>query len=162
MMSKKTKIRFAIVCSVITATLVITLALLANYLINRSNRTIIDNFDDYYFGVPQKTKELIFSTLNNTIDKNTSGNTPIDGATIRDTEPYLYDYNINYDGYSGEFIVDIPTIQQSYLVNFNFNEDSEAFSGGYEVLVYCISGNRMIYPDFGCEENLPFIKGVEE
>ena len=161
MMSKNTKIKLTIACCIVVATLGIISVLLIDYFTDKSNYTTIDNFNDYYYSVPQKTKNLIFSTLNNTIRKNVSGDIPTDGAIIRSTEPYLYDYNINYDGYSGEFIVDIPAIQQSYLVNFNFNEDPEAFTGGYEVLIYCISGNKMIYPDFGCEEDLPFIKEAD-
>ena len=117
----------------------------------------IDNFDDYYYNVPEKTKSTVFSTLYGTVLKNSSTHAPHNGAIIRDSEPYLYTYNNNYTGYYGEFIVDIPEIQQSYLVKFTFNEDPDSFMGGFASLIYCLPKDKMVYPDFGCKENLPFV-----
>ena len=137
--------------------LIIAGVLLASYFIEKSKYTTIDNFNDYYYNVPEETKKIIFSNLKDTIKSNISQNIPDSGALIRDTEPYLYNYNVKYNGYSGEFTVDIPSIQQSYLVKFNFNEDPSSFMGGYAVLVYCLPEDKMIYPDFNCKENLPFV-----
>lgn len=117
----------------------------------------INNFNDYYYHVPEKTKKTVFSTLYNTVLKNSSNHIPHNGAAIRDSEPYLYAYNNDYTGYYGEFIVDIPEIQQSYLVKFTFNEDPDSFMGGFASLVYCLPEDKMIYPDFNCKENLPFV-----
>lgn len=117
----------------------------------------IANFDEYYYGVPKKTQDIIASMLKSTVGKNTAGNPPSDGALIRGVEPYLYYYNENTGEYSGEFIVDIPDIQQSYLVKFNYSSNPDEFMGGYAALVYCLPDDKMIYPDFGCQNDLPFI-----
>lgn len=126
-------------------------------LFKRDELLRIDNFSDYYYHVPEKTKNTIFSTLYGTVLKNSSNRTPHSGAVIRDSEPYLYTYNNDYTGYYGEFVVDIPEIQQSYSVKFTFNEDPDSFMGGFASLVYCLPEDKMIYPDFNCKENLPFV-----
>ena len=126
-------------------------------LVKRNELLKVDNFSDYYYDVPEKTQNTIFSTLYSTVSKNSSNHTPHSGAVIRDSEPYLYTYNNDYTGYYGEFIVDIPEIQQSYLVKFAFNEDPDSFMGGFASLVYCLPEDKMIYPDFDCKENLPFV-----
>lgn len=117
----------------------------------------IDDFNSYYHDVPIKTQDAIFSALYNTVLKNSPSYVPDNGAIIRDSEPYLYTYNVDYTGHYGEFIVDIPEIQQSYFIEFNFNEDPDSFMGGYTSLVYCLSEDKMIYPDFDCKDNLPFV-----
>ena len=126
--------------------------------LKRSDILKIDNFSEYYYDVPEKTQTIVFSELYNTVLKNSQDYVPNSGAIVRDSEPFLYTYNVNYDGYHGEFIVDIPEIQQSYSVEFNFSNDSGDDSiGGFAALVYCLPEDKMIYPDFGCKENLPFV-----
>lgn len=157
MMENRSKIKIIIFCLCFVALSVVIIVFLAGYFTERAKYTVIDNLDDYYYNLPEETKKNIFADLKDTIKINTSQDIPDSGALIRDTEPYLYNYNIKYSGYFGEFIVDIPLIQQSYLVKFNFNEGSTSSLGGYAVLVYCLPEDKMIYPDFGCKENLPFV-----
>lgn len=150
--NKRIKITVCIVLGILV--LIICCAFI---LLKRDELLRIDNFSDYYYHVPEKTKNTIFSTLYGTVLKNSSNRTPHGGAVIRDSEPYLYTYNNDYTGYYGEFVVDIPEIQQSYLVKFTFNEDPDSFMGGFASLVYCLPEDKMIYPDFNCKENLPFV-----
>lgn len=150
--NKKNKI---IICS--TLGISVLLVCFAFIFFKKDELLRIDNFSDYYYHVPEKTKNTIFSTLYGTVLKNSSNRAPHSGAVIRDSEPYLYTYNNDYTGYYGEFVVDIPEIQQSYLVKFTFNEDPDSFMGGFASLIYCLPKDKMIYPDFDCKENLPFV-----
>lgn len=156
MTNNASRIKTIIIGLCLIVPLIVVAVFLSSYFIEKSKYTTIDNFDNFYYNVPEKTRKIIFSNLKDTIKSNISRNIPDSGALIRDTEPYLYNYNVKYNGYSGEFTVDVPGIQQSYLVKFNFSEESSSL-GGYEVLIYCLSKDKMIYPDFDCKENLPFV-----
>ena len=74
----------------------------------------------------------------------------------------MYNYNAKYNGHLGEFVVDIPSVQQSYLIKFNSDDGSISSLGGYTVLIYCLSEDKMIYPDFDCKDNLPFVTEESE
>ena len=149
MINNKTK-KIIVSCFIILFIFATAIAFLINYFSNKSNYTIIDNFDDYYYNVPSETKNLIFLELNNIIQKNNSNDIPNNGAIIRDSEPHLY--VINYSGYFGEFIVDVPSIEQSYLVDFQFSEDSDIIFEHNGVSIYCISDEEMVYSDFDCKD----------
>ena len=103
-------------------------------------------------------KDFIFLDLKKTVELNLSQGVPQSGAMIRNTEPYIYTYNAKNGWYVGSFVVDIPNIQQSYKVEFSYSEDPDYAIGGYAVLIYCLPDDKMVYPDFDCKENLPFIK----
>lgn len=158
MMSRK---RVWIVIGVIVG-LLIVVAVCFFVVFRKNDYLRINNFDEYYYNVPEKTRKSIFASLYNTVLKNFSGDISSEGAMIRDSEPYLYAYDESYTGYYGEFVVDIPEIQQSYLVKFNYSEDSGSFMGGYSSLVYCLPEDKMIYPDFDCKDNLPFVTEESE
>ena len=99
------------------------IGILFTYNYNR-DQTKIDNFDEYYYNVPSETKRIIFASLYSTIASNNVTEIPSDGAVVRSDVPQLYNYNASYTGFTGRFMVDIPKIQQSYLVEFNFAEIS--------------------------------------
>ena len=140
------------------AFLVIISVLLVKVLVKETEHLAIDNFNDYYYNVPDSTKENIFLDLKKTVELNLSQGVPQSGAIIRNTEPYLYTYDAKNGWYVGSFVVDIPNIQQSYKVEFNYSEDPDYAIGGYAVLIYCLPEDKMAYPDFGCKENLPFVR----
>lgn len=151
----KFRIIIVAVCSMVLLGLISFLLL--NYFTERGKYMEIDNFDDYYYAVPEKTRKNIFANLKDIIKINSSTDAPSSGAVIRDTEPYLYSYSLKHDGFVGSFVVDIPDIQQSYFVKFNYSDNPETVVGGYSVLIYCLAEDKMIYPDFDCKENLPFV-----
>lgn len=157
MKNNRLRIKIISISLCFTILLIVAAGFVFSYFIEKSKYTTIDNFGNYYYNVPEKTKKIIFSNLKDTIKGNTSQNIPSSGAVVRETEPYLYNYNTKYNSYTGEFTVDIPSIQQSYLIKFNFNEDPNSSLGGYAVLIYCLPKDKMIYPDFNCKENLPFV-----
>ena len=152
-MTKKKKIGICVI--VLSFIIMVGLGVFFTYNYSRG-LTKIDNFDDYYYNVPAETKRIIFAELYSTLAANVSDEIPSDGAVIRGDAPYLYNYNDSYNGFTGKFIVDIPKIQQSYLVRFDFAENPEELLGGYAALVYCLKEDEMIYPDFNCQEVLPF------
>ena len=158
MMKRNRMIRNIGIVIVAVVFLAVILVLLVKDFTRGTDYLMIDNFDGYYYNVPDSTKENIFLDLKKTVELNLSQGVPQSGAMIRNTEPYLYTYNAKNGWYVGSFVVDIPNIQQSYKVEFNYSEDPDYAIGGYAVLIYCLPDDKMVYPDFGCKENLPFIK----
>ena len=119
----------------------------------------LDDFlNNKYFSLSATMYRNIFLDLKKTVELNLSQGVPQSGAIIRNTEPYLYTYDAKNGWYVGSFVVDIPNIQQSYKVEFNYSEDPDYAIGGYAVLIYCLPEDKMVYPDFDCKENLPFVR----
>ncbi len=155
MVNRKKKATIAVLVALVLILASTGIGLFLRYYYKKGT-TKIDNFSEYYYNVPNETQRIISAILYSTIEDNISNEVPSEGALIRNSEPYLYNYNDAYNGLSGRFIVDIPKIQQSYLIEFNYMEDPDAFNGGYAALAYCLDEDEMIYPDFGCKTNLPF------
>ena len=118
----------------------------------------IDNFSNLYHNVDQNTTNDIFNLLYNTVAKNLNGNTPPqNGAVIRSSSPFLYQYYYDFGLYRGDFIVDIPNIQQSYRVIFfqNNKDSTNTINIGYRMLILCLTKSPTIYPDFNCHDLAP-------
>lgn len=113
----------------------------------------IDNLTNTYNNIPSDEQDLISSELYNIVSKNSEANTeiPTSGAIIRD-DSATSDYDSNNAVYSGSFIVDIPEIEQSYLVQFEWSPSSKSQGlGGYPVMISCLPSDKQIYPNFTCK-----------
>ena len=122
---------------------------------SRTDLLVIDNFSDYYHDIPADTKTNIYNNLYLTVAKNLSTDTPTNGAEIRSSAPYLLSYNRTTKIYSGDFIVDIPSVQQSYRITFDYSNNKDTVVGGYRILVTCLTTSPKIYPDFNCQDRNP-------
>lgn len=118
--------------------------------------TTIDNFSDFYRDAPSSKLASIQSSLYDIIHTNYSGTVPSSGATIRADQPTIYTYNHQSNIYYGRFIVDIASIQQSYMVQFEWTPDpsNEKNLSGYSTLVTCLPDDLAIYPTFSCADIL--------
>lgn len=156
MVSKKyTKIVSSVIAGIL---LLISCGLLISYLIDKNSKTVIENIDDYYYGIPENIRNITFKKLHEAIDYN-SDNVPINQAFVRSDEPFLYNYDQNYTGYTASFIVDIPIVEQSYMVKINFREGDDDLNTGTAV-VECLSDkSKMIYANFNCKDYRNFIDG---
>lgn len=148
-----------IISSIIAGILIfIFCGLFISYFVNKNSKTIIENIDDYYYGIPENVQNTAFRKLHEAINYN-SDNVPINQAFIRNDEPFLYNYNQNYDGYTASFVVDIPAVEQSYIVKINFNEGNNNL-GASTVVIECLSDEfEMIYADYDCKDYRNFIDG---
>ncbi|MBQ3294714.1 hypothetical protein IJG98_03270 [Candidatus Saccharibacteria bacterium] len=102
-------------------------------------------------GLSKDYKNLITSQLYNTISSNLSDSsaTPTSGAKVRRKS---ITYNDTDTIHSASFIVDIPSIKQSYRVSAEWSSSKTATSG-YPVVVRCLgSTDEIIYPNFSCTD----------
>ena len=107
----------------------------------------IDNFSNYYKNVPQKTQDSIYNTLYNIVSINTDDKAtiPKNGALIRDNE-HKENFDKKTNVHSGEFIVDIESIKQSYSISFYWSDKEDSrYISGYTTTASCLSENLNIY-----------------
>ena len=118
------------------------------------NEVRIDNLSDAYDNLPQKQKDMIFWQLYEMLDNNLADGVtiPESGAVVRDgSAEYSYDENTKV--YEGDFIVDVPSLQQSYRVQFVWSPISDSQNlGGYSVVISCLEPELQIYQNDGCKE----------
>lgn len=111
----------------------------------------IDNFSKYYKKVPEETRNSVFASLYNTASLNvTDSETPTSGAIIRpDSTSEKYDQSTEI--YSGNFIVDIESIQQSFQVYMEWSKKSNNSNlTGYTVTISCLTGSSSAYGSTKC------------
>lgn len=111
----------------------------------------INNYDKYISNLPTDRRDSINSTLYNIIKSNLkSGDPSVKDATIRkDSVINNYDSTTNIN--SGTFIVDIPSIKQSYSIYFEWSTDVNNVNlSGYTAAASCLPADKLIYGDFGC------------
>ena len=107
----------------------------------------IDNLSSTYTNLPQDEQNLINAELYIIVTQNSPEGTelPTSGAIIRQDSANS-EYDQSTMTYSGDFIVDIPLIKQSYRVQFEWSPSSNSQGlGGYPVVVSCLSNDKQIY-----------------
>ncbi len=112
----------------------------------------IDNLSEEYSNLPQDRQDLIFHQLYLVVLMNLSENEeiPVSGAIVRE-DSAEYDYDEITKIYYGNFIVDIPEIEQSYEVQFEWSElSNNRYLGGYPVVITCLPKSLQIYKNDVC------------
>lgn len=95
----------------------------------------IKNFSSFLPNIPENDKQNIFNQLYEivTINTDSSQNIQNSNAEIReDTLDIFEDTNFTY----GNFIVDIPNLNQSYKIHFEYGDQN--YLSGYPILISCI------------------------
>lgn len=151
----KNKKIFVIFCIILIVLFFIILSFKNLFYINKYGKEIkIDNFSKIFKKIPTLTKDLIFNSLYhsvlNNIDKNQS--IPKSGALIREKQHNL-EFNKEKNLYSGNFVVDINSIKQSYFISFYWSDDeNNTYLSGNTVNISCLSKELSIY-DFNCKDS---------
>ncbi len=113
----------------------------------------IDNLSSVYTNMPQSQKDSIYSGLYNVVKLNVPEGyeIPESGAVVRNgTSKQEFDEETNI--YTGEFIVDIASIKQSYRVWFEWSPyEKNPYLGGYAVVVTCLPQDLQIYNSWTCK-----------
>lgn len=121
-------------------------------------RLVIDNFEVELPDVPSETRQRIEERLYSQVELSGVGSVPEDGAVIREG---------SVDGFTiqelhvGDFIVDIASVQQSYIMKYYYGEldGQHETEGAASVMVYCIEDpDKVIYANFACKANRDFVK----
>jgi len=120
---------------------------------SKSGQVVINNFDEIVKNISSERKEMIFKSLFYKIKLTNKNPNNIIDAQIRNnssTQSY-HDADLLY---YGDFIVDIPSIQQSYFVQYNDTKDKEK-EPRYRnsVSIKCVDKEEIIYSDFNCAQN---------
>lgn len=133
--------------------IIISLFIILFILINQQNNSDqpsikINNLSQYYDdNIISRIDTPIAGALEAILQVNHVTTTPTD-ITINNT-PVLYQYNSQTNFYSGEFLIDIPSLQQSYQVSFNLPQDP-ATTYINPVEISCPSSEVQLYSNFNC------------
>lgn len=118
----------------------------------------IDNFSEMLPDVPIDTELLIEEKLYDQVAESGAAGVPKDGAMIR--EGSVGGFAIR-DFHVGDFIVDIDSVQQSYIMKYYYGELKSEYEAeeSASVMVYCIENpDEVIYDGFVCKANRDFVK----
>lgn len=152
----KIKIKPSMIVGLIGLAIIIVLIIILKNLLRTNpygEEIRIDNLSSVYTTMPQEQKDRIFNALYEVVSINMSDGSiiPESGAMIREgtaTQEYDSKTNIN----TGNFIVDISSIKQSYQVEFEWSSDNNnKFLGGYTVSVTCLPRSLQIYESWSCK-----------
>lgn len=121
------------------------------------NQTYIDNLSNYETPapIPFTNRDELYRALNAAIRDN-STEPPFYGAAIRDNS-YQY-YSIAPYIIASRFIVDLPVIEQSYLVYLTWSTDDTKSASNFQPFIElsCVPTDQNIYSNFSCVEPQPF------
>lgn len=116
----------------------------------------INNFSKIFKGTPTDTRDSIFAGLYNIANTNLQDQS-IDLLKVNDAAIRADSSNTEFiedtQTTRGSFIVDIPSIQQSYHVQFHWSPDPEVIATtGYTNIISCLPESELIYPAFSCKD----------
>lgn len=151
----KQKKKTLIIIAALVAVLV-GFAILISIFAPRSNNSFgpevkIDGYSERISNLSEEMRETIFATLFNTVKLNVSDDTDIESindAFIR-AQSERQTRSDTSGMYEGTFIVDIPSIKQSYLVEYNYDPNNPE-SNPNPVIIRCLPMEQTIYDDFEC------------
>lgn len=116
----------------------------------------IKNYDQVISNLPKLYKDSISSSLYDIVEYNSTGKSEDELRNIKDA--FIRENSSNQQviksnvQYAGDFIVDIPSIKQSYQVQYTYSNDpNDPILSGYPILVSCLDTAELIYGNFGCK-----------
>lgn len=118
------------------------------------NGISVNNYDKYVPNLPTDRRDSINTALYKIAKDNSNGkDINIKDATIRiDSVSYSYNKTTNIN--SGSFIVDMPSVKQSYLISYEWSSDENNVNlSGYSAAAACLPTNKLIYGNFNCKDS---------
>lgn len=143
-LSKGQKTFIAVLLQTIVIILLITVL---NVFLPERTHIKIDGYDSAENSIPGNAKEFIAKNTWNLVQSSVKDiiGSSIDDATIREG---TYRETKNEDGSTSvEFILDIDSIKQTYVITTGWSKDKTTT---YQVIVNCPSQNEMKYPETIC------------
>lgn len=121
------------------------------------NQTYVDNLSSYDTPapIPYTNRDELYRALNSAIHEN-SAEPPFYGAVVRE-DSYQY-YSIAPYIIASRFIIDLPTLEQSYLAYLTWSTDDTKSANDFQpyIELSCVPANQNIYSNFSCVEPQPF------
>lgn len=139
---------------------VLIIVFIVVYVINLSSRNQfgkgikIQNFDSKVKNLPKIQRDSIESELYYIVKNNVAEGTEIkvSDAVIRENSE-SQGFNAKNKSYTGYFIVDIPSIKQSYQVNYFYPTNEKLVPApGYILTVTCPLEQQLLYGTFNCKD----------
>ena len=129
---------------------------------NSSPVETIANFDQTVRNIPSSERDAIYDMLNNTLRMN-GVSSSIDDATIRNGSYSQSITDTNKMIYTTTFIIDIPSVKQSYVVQDMYSPLPPTESGlvDYDTLVLCPDESQLIYGVFDCTDRIKQERGYQ-
>lgn len=115
----------------------------------------INNLNTYATNIPQNEVDFINDQLSRTVSLN-GINHPITDAVVRDGTYNQTVIDNNNMIYQTTFIVDIPSIKQSYVIENIYSPLPKEQTGliDYTTLVLCPASEQLIYGEFDCTDRI--------
>ena len=153
-----------LIIAIISVLLLIVLIIVPNIRFDSDDlpRLKIKNWGELSSQMPEAYRERVEEVLYGQVDENLANDVPSSGAEIRVETQRAMEVD---DGLMiGNFIVDIPKIEQSYIIQYFYSDGSEMlnskFNNGEEfevsasVVIYCVTNQEdIIYPNFICKDS---------
>jgi len=118
---------------------------------------VIQNYNENVKNISRDYEHNISSQLYRTV-KDNGDNENLTGSDVKDA--YIRKDSAEQEEvkrnsqYSGSFIVDIESLRQSYLVQYNYSRNpDDGFTSGYPILISCVNKEDVIYEDFECGDS---------
>lgn len=153
--SKKKIVLFVAVVIAIVGALVLLIGFITQQQSKNEygNGVTIQNYDQKVKNLPKQMRDGIEAYLYNILQKNTPEGADLLGikdAYIREeSDSQVYTASINV--YSGNFIVDIESLKQSYYVQYSYSSDSGNLdAAGDAVVISCLEEKDLKYGAFDC------------
>lgn len=122
----------------------------------------VSGLRDEIAGLSEEGKEVIEYNIYQAVSLNSiSDNIQKSGVFIREgslINEYFEKINVHYVN----FIADIPDIQQSYKVVYEWsdNPENEFISPDYSAVAMCLDESQLIYGDFDCVNEKSYVKNA--
>ena len=114
--------------------------------------SLISNYDSVVQNLPESHREYANQMLLYTLQDNGVNSVPGD-ITIRDGT-YQQSVDDSKMLYTTTYIIDIPSVKQSYRITDTYSPISEYDPTSYATVVTCLNTNELIYGDFGCHDQI--------
>jgi hypothetical protein len=157
----------------IIVSIVVGLVLLTTFIYQLSNRNQygdvvrIQGIDRAAKGLSKERKDVIMLSLHETILLNTDENFHDKISSIRDvvvrSGSIVQEFGDNNNQIQGSFIVDIASLEQSYIIMYAYSSDpDDGFMSGYPIATSCVNNESLIiYKDFKCKDILSLESGED-
>ncbi len=152
------KQKLAILIGVLLGIILVVVMIIAA--LNKTNKNqfgeyiTIQNYDQKVKNVSSGVKDAIQTSLYKIVKKNSADTfnaSTVGDATIRESSD-SQKYDASKLVYSGNFIVDIASIKQSYQAQYSYSPSNTIDVGGSPVVLSCPSTDKLKYGDFNCKD----------
>ena len=141
------------ILGIITVIIVIIAIAVHRWNDSHDDKITVTNLSNYTTNIPERTREEIYNAAFRAAQSNSTGQTnealSTADAQIRDGSA-VSNFDPTTGLYSGNFIVDIPSLEQSYRIYYEWTDKTDLALGDYTTSVNCLHPDEYIYDFYPC------------